>query len=193
MPPKEKLTREEIIEGAFCIIREEGYDALSARSLASRLSCSTMPLFRHFENMEEIRSLAIEMALKKYSEYIQRGLNTELPFKGSAMAYIRFAKEEPKLFQLLLMTSNQLVPTIPTEFPNQNEVLKAGQFASGLSRAETEAFHRELWIFIHGIATLIVTRVMEFEEETISRMLTNVFLGLKSHYLSCRKGESKND
>ena len=36
-----------------------------------------------------------------------------------------------------------------------------------------------MWIFVHGIATLVVLGTMEFEEEEIGEMLSDVFGGLR--------------
>ena len=41
MPPKVKITKEEIIEAALRIVRESGDEALNARNVAAALGCST--------------------------------------------------------------------------------------------------------------------------------------------------------
>ena len=63
MPPKSRYTKEEIANEALEIIRESGYDSLNARSLASRLNISTMPLFHSYENMEEIKKAAVQIGV----------------------------------------------------------------------------------------------------------------------------------
>ena len=68
MPPKSKYTKEEIAKEALELIREQGYDSLNARSLASRLGISTMPLFHSYENMDEIKKAATELGLSKYNQ-----------------------------------------------------------------------------------------------------------------------------
>ena len=40
MPPKAKLSKEEIIETAFEMTRENGFEHVTARELAHRLGCS---------------------------------------------------------------------------------------------------------------------------------------------------------
>ena len=41
MPPKIKITREEIVDTALNLVREAGEQALNARSIAAKLKCST--------------------------------------------------------------------------------------------------------------------------------------------------------
>ncbi|MBQ9086525.1 MAG: TetR/AcrR family transcriptional regulator [Clostridia bacterium] len=190
MPPKEKLTRADIQQGALALLRESGYEGLNARALAERLGCSTMPLFRHFRNMEEIRLAAIASASEIYTGYIRRGSEQPVPFKGIGMEYIRFAKEEPRLFQLFFMTSHQKVPLLPSEDPNYADVSRIASVASGLLGEEGKRMYREMWIFVHGIATMVVTGVMDFCEKEIGEMLTDVFQGLRGRFQEPKKGET---
>lgn len=179
MPPKEKLTKQDIVSGAVELIRRKGIKALNARALAEELDCSTMPLFRNFQGMEEIRRAAMERIGEIYSAYIQRGAEQELPFKAMGMEYIRFAKEEPNFFRLMFMTDPRSLETPPLEDPTHHQVVDIASHASGLDPEKAGRLYQEMWVFVHGIATLIITGVMEFREDEISTMLSDVFLGVK--------------
>ena len=48
MPPKPKFTREQLVDAAFELVREQGVDALVARELAKRLNTTTTPIFTFF-------------------------------------------------------------------------------------------------------------------------------------------------
>ena len=45
MPPKARITKEQVIDAAVEIVRTKGEDALTAKSLAGALKCSTQPIF----------------------------------------------------------------------------------------------------------------------------------------------------
>jgi len=62
MPPKVKITREEIIAAAVSIVRRSGAEAVNARDVARELNCSTQPVFSNFETMEELRAAVIYAA-----------------------------------------------------------------------------------------------------------------------------------
>lgn len=47
-----------------------------------------------------------------------------------------------------------------------------------LSDDEAHLFHLEMWVFVHGIASMLATSYLDFDEEQISRMLTDVYRGL---------------
>ena len=188
MPPKKKLTKEEIIDCAFGLLREGGMAALNARALADRLGCSTMPLFREFSNMEELRQATVGRALERYHEYVRKGMEAPLPFKGLGMAYIRFAREEPKLFQLFYMTPAGTYAEVPSVDPNQVSIDLVASSVMGGSVEEGQRVLREMWIFVHGIATMIVLGTMDFNEEEISEMLTDVFSGLRENRKEKKNG-----
>ncbi len=103
MPPKAKFTREEIVSAAFEMVRADGIECLTARALGEKLGSSARPIFTVFGGMEEIRREVIAAATALYDGYVAKGLAEKLAFKGVGTAYIRFAAEEPKLFNLLFM------------------------------------------------------------------------------------------
>ena len=55
MPPAIRYDRQQILEAALALVREEGAEALNARAVAKRLGCSTQPIFRAFANMDELK------------------------------------------------------------------------------------------------------------------------------------------
>ena len=55
MPPKVKITKEDIIKTATQLVRESGEDAINARAIASALGCSTQPIFSNFATMEQLQ------------------------------------------------------------------------------------------------------------------------------------------
>ena len=98
---RNEITRERVISSAFTELKENGWENWNARRIAKRAGCSTMPLFRLFKNMDEIRNAVISECLKTYEKYIEEGRKEPLAYRGMGRAYIRFAKEEPWIFKAL--------------------------------------------------------------------------------------------
>lgn len=185
-----KIKKEEIVEKALLLARKGGLDAINARALAKEIGCSTMPLFSSFKSMDEIKNAVIEQAKGIYKSYLDKEtVNNPKPFKGIGTAYILFAKQEPQLFKILFMTSQNLLPENSLSIDaNRDNIARAAQKATGLSLAEAKRFYFEMWIFTHGIATMCATKTIIFSESEISQMLTDIFQGLLLRY----KGEKKN-
>ena len=53
MPPKTKVSKEEILSTAVNLVRNDGENALNARNIARSLGCSTQPIFSNFINMDD--------------------------------------------------------------------------------------------------------------------------------------------
>lgn len=182
MPPKCKFTREEIIQTALDIARSEGIAAITARALGTKLGSSPKPIFSVFENMEEVQAEVLKSAKALYAGYVQTGLRQEMAFKGVGTQYILFAFKEPKLFQLLFMSEqSREIPVsgiLPIIDESYDQILQSVQDGYGLDKKDSEWLYCHLWIYTHGIAALCATNMCSFTAEDISRMMTEVCVGL---------------
>ena len=183
MPPKVKFTREQIITAALNVTRKNGIVGLTARGLAAELGSSAKPIFGLFQNMEEVQKEVIAAANTLYQSYISRGMTEGKypPYKASGIAYIQFAKEEKELFKLLFMrdrTGEKIEENREEIRPMLNIIMKN----LGISEDEARVFHLELWLYVHGIATMIATNYLDWDIEFISNALTDAFEGLRYRY-----------
>ena len=193
MPPKFMFKKEEIISAALDITRENGLSGVTARALAAKLGCSVKPIFGLFQNMEEVQQEVITAANRLYQSYLkdemQKGKYPD--YKASGMAYVRFAKEEKELFRLLFMRdrSKEKIEEDREEVRPLIELIK-----QNLSLSEDDAFlfHIEMWVFVHGFATMSATSYLNWDEETISNMLTDIYMGLVSRYKGKEKKNGSN-
>ena len=82
MPPKAKITKDEIIAITLNLLRAEGEDAMNARAIAAALGCSTQPVFSNFTSMEELQHAVLGAAYEYYhgflTEELQRGKHPPL-------------------------------------------------------------------------------------------------------------------
>ena len=183
MPPKVKVTKEDIVNAAVELVRQSGAGAVNARTVAAALDCSTQPVFSNFATMEDLRLAVVEKADLLCQDYIQRETERgEYPaYKASGMAYIRFAKEEKELFKLLYMRdrSTEYIPE-STEQTDRMETMIYEN--TGLSGIDAKLFHLEMWAYVHGVATMFATGFLDLEWELVSRLLTDGYQGLRKHY-----------
>lgn len=181
MPPKAKFTRDEMIQAGLNIIRENGMEALSARALGAKLGSSAKPIFTVFQSMEEVQGEVKKSAKSLYTEYVKKGLEQKLAFKGVGTQYILFAIQEPKLFQLLFMSQQEQKPIVENVLPvideSYKDILLSVQNGYELSENEAQQLYRHLWIYTHGIAVLCATNMCVFTAEEIDKMITQVFRG----------------
>ena len=183
MPPKCRFTREEIIQAALDLTAEKGVGALTARGLAQRLGSSAKPIFGLFANMEEVQQEVVKAANLRYQEYLRQDMSAGRypPYKASGMAYIRFAREQKELFKLLFMRDRTHEEKAAGD--ELEALLGLIQKNMGLSRDDAYRFHLDMWIYVHGIATMIATAYLEWDMDFISAALTDAYQGLRLRFL----------
>ena len=182
MPPKCKFTREEIVQAALDMVRAEGMGSITARSLGAKLGTSPKPIFTVFDSMEQVLQETVLAAKGVYTRYALEGLHSEPLFMGVGVQYLKFAREEPKLFQLLFMSEmpEKFDPftALKTYDDRFGEVVDIIQGGYQVDADNAGRLNRHPWIYTHGIATLLVTKVCQFTDEEIGQMLTEVFVSL---------------
>ena len=183
MPPKFKFTKDEITNAALNVTRKNGISGLTARALAAELGCSVKPIFGLFKNMEEVGQEVFIASDLLYQNYLREDMakGKYSPYKASGMAYIRFAKEERELFKLLFMRdrSREKIEENKEEIRPLTQLIQQN---IGISEDEAYLFHLEMWLYVHGIATMIATSYLDWDDEFISRVLTDAYMGLKYRY-----------
>ena len=178
MPRNAKFNKEEIILKAIDIVESQGIGFLTARSLGERLGSSSRPIFTTFDSMDDVIRGVNQFANDLYQSYVKIGLQEEIAFRGVGIAYIKFAKEHPNLFEILFMkqidnhpSTNNVLGIIEDSY---EEVLNSITEHYRVSKEFAKELYLDMWIFSHGIATLIVNKMCELTDEEISDRLNLV-------------------
>ena len=184
MPPKPKFTREQIIAVGLDLVRERGLEGLTAREVGARLGASARPIFTVFENMEELTREVYAAATKRMDAYAERASAYNPPTKRAGMQMAMFAREEPKLFQLILMRENKNVTTSDALFENlgpaAKEAIASMQAQYALNPDAARMLFEQIWIFTYGVSALCATGMCRFTDEELSEMITREFSGILS-------------
>ena len=179
MAPRNKFSRDEMIERAVQVVRKQGIGALTAKSLANELGVSTQPVFTCFHTIEEVRREVVNAAKILYDDYVKEGLGNDIPFLGFGMHYIRFAKEEPELYRLLFLSKDQNEGNSAFEEMNASLelVTDSMQETYHIDAKTAERYFRDMWLVAHSLATLIVTGSCPYTDQEIGRILTGFSIG----------------
>ena len=70
MPAIKELSKDYIVKVAVKMVNDKGWDSVNARSLAKALNVSTKPLYRIYNNMEEIKADIYKEISHQYDEFI---------------------------------------------------------------------------------------------------------------------------
>jgi len=102
-------TRQGIINAAHDIVRTEGIDALSIRTLADKVDYSPSALYKYFNNKEEIiEALRVE-GWKHMQSLFETQLDPDLDstrkLVQASHAYLELGDRYPELYQLMFNSS----------------------------------------------------------------------------------------
>lgn len=178
MPPKVKFTKEEIVNAALNITRRRGAQAVTTRDIAAELGVSTRPIFTYFKSMDEVREEVRLAAQAVYERYAADGLRTRVPFFGVGMQHIRFAREEPELYRLLFLRSDERGGALAAMRRLQEQVLPSIERIYRMDAATAEHYFRDMWLVGHSLSTLIVTGECPYDDAQIAQILTGFSLSL---------------
>lgn len=181
LPTTTKITKEMILNTAFEIAREKGFENISNRELAKKMNCSIRPIYYQFKNVEELNKELYKKIERYFYEFLMDNMIEDVPlYKQIGINYIKFAIAENNLFKFLFMTETKDEPSafITTDEKGFEEVVKAIKISTKLSDKDIKSFHIKMWIFAHGIATLSATKSVKFTDEQIQDLLSQEFQAL---------------
>ena len=181
MSTKIKISKDMILDAAFEIVRKHGIEKLSNRELANKLKCSIRPIYYQFENSEEMKKELYKKIEKYFYKLLLNNMIDGIPkYKQIGINYIKFAKKEKKLFQTLFMNETGLTPDafVSKAGDDYKEIEKLIKISANLEEEDIKEFHTKMWIFCHGIATLVASGTVKLTDNQIQDLLSYEFQAL---------------
>ena len=184
MPAVKKVSREEIVEAALEVVRDGGFSAVNARSVAKKLGCSTQPIYFSFQNMDELKAALTERAIQMHERRVRDSLHAhegrDSRYSSYGMGFVRFAAEEKQLFRWLYLEGEQLGPY-------QNDILLPeviGVIMEEFGYGEDVArrFHQDMIYFTYGLAILANTGHLPLTETELREAFRREFRALIAIY-----------
>lgn len=191
MAPRNKFTKDEMLAAAVRVVRKSGVGSLTAQALAKELHISTQPVFTCFGTIGNLKSDVHTEAEKIFDSYIEGGLKEKIPFLGYGMKYFKFAKEEPQLYRMLFLESNEN-STLSGMKHAQDMLRPTLTKIYNINENEANRYFRDMWIASHGLATLLVTGSCPYSEEELQKIMTGFSVSLLKSIKEV-KGFMQND
>lgn len=175
MGRKQKVTKRDILNTSFTIIREEGFENLTARHIAAKLNSSTQPIYKEFSGMPQVKKRLIEQAENFLKTEVLQVNGQQDSMMAVCSNYIQFTKKEPLFFQSLFIDRALDVFRLHEYV---SELLMGVMFLdenySSKSKEEKEYLLHLIWAAIHGMAVLIVQRRTQLTEEETKNQIYHI-------------------
>lgn len=177
MPAVVELSKEKIIKTAVKMVNDNGWNSVNARSLAKELGVSTKPLYRIYNNMEEIKEDIYREIEKEYDSFLQSHIDSKKALLTLCIAYVEFAQEYKNLFISLFLSNNlkwQNLENVLDEKWNQSTIINLVN-KHGYSFEEAKKLFMDIWLYANGLATLIATNEITIENKEILVKLVKIY------------------
>ncbi len=163
MPPRITVTREQVLEAAFELLRAAGPTALTARRVAGALGCSTQPVYRAYGSMEELKADVMGRADDEVMAYLAPDAGDEPPFMAVGLGSLRLARDEPHLYRAVVQSGEALREMQQQQAPPDwvLERMRAEPLLGSLSDRQLARINTLMWLFSQGVATLFLSEQAE--------------------------------
>lgn len=106
MPPKNKFSKQQIIEKGFEIAKNEGIEAISVRRIAKELNSSIAPIYVNFKDINELKRAVVNKVFEISKDFSNIKFTGD-KFLDIGIASLKFANEYSVLFRELVLTKNE--------------------------------------------------------------------------------------
>ena len=173
-PRRVTLTRDRVLEAACSLVGERGLSALSARAVAETLGASVAPIYSAYGSMEELQAAVLEAAYARLREYTGREY-TNMPFRSAGVGLVMFARDEPQLYHALFLERHARGQLVTRMLEHLRETLRESPGFEQLAPAMRDELLMDMWIYTHGLASMVVAGLMPRPEaEAVDRKLNRV-------------------
>lgn len=175
MSPKEiSFGREIVLKAGLEVVRDKGFEGLTARRVASALSASVAPVYKAYGSMEDLTRAVLEECRRLVDERTRQPL-TEIPFLNIGVGIVVFARDEKALFRALFHSPHHC-PEILEGFTHSIlERMKADQMLRWLPENRLGRLLDGLWLYTLGLATAIIFgQLVDPSTENIVRLLRSM-------------------
>lgn len=184
MPAAKKVSKDEIIDAAVDVLRDGGFSAINARSVAKKLGCSTQPIYFSFKNMEELKAALTDRAIRMHTRHVRDLLRihegSDSRYSSYGMGFVKFAAEEKQLFRWLYLEGEQR-----GAYRNDvlfSEVITVIVDEFGYSEEVARRFHQDMVYFTYGLAILANTDHLNLTESELREAFRREFRALIAVY-----------
>lgn len=154
--PKQKITKEMVVNAAFELARAEGAENITVKAIAEKLSCSVQPIYSYCENMEGLRQEVAARAGEFVREYTALRIDREDMFRSTGKAYAMLAGEEPNIFKLFILHQRNNISSLAELYAAETDPDVAKIIAKnlGIGISAAQELHLNMLIYTVGIGAI---------------------------------------
>jgi len=163
MPPKQKYTKQKIIDTAFELAKVEGIENLTARKLGDALGSSVATIYANFEDIETLKKSVVKRIFKMSRDMSKEEVTGDR-FLDIGIASLRFAKQYSVLFKELVLKKNKYMEDYDSSLGQSIlEDMKKDSSLSELTDEELMMVLLKMRIFQLGLSVMVANDLLPKE------------------------------
>ena len=175
MPRTKQIEKQDILRAAAEVIRQKGESALTVRSIAGVLGCSTQPLYYEFANIEQLRAELLPYVRQQYLQF--RCSN----YKEFGRHFLNFARQEKELFRFVYLSRRAPGETLLDDI-NYDETIRLLSQNLEMEPETSRRMHHQMQLRCYGLGVMLATDYLELTEAQIETELTEFYSLILRHY-----------
>ncbi|MEY3378458.1 MAG: TetR/AcrR family transcriptional regulator [Candidatus Nanopelagicaceae bacterium] len=173
------------IRAAKNLIDSEGLNSLGIRRVAEATGVSPAALYRHFENLEQLKAEVSAQIRLELGEFLKakrdrtplsrsKSRNALIRFEALGEAYIDYARKHPRLFEIAFIHCDEkpISEFADLAWELLQESIKELDQVGLLDRKIAVAAPMIAWSSVHGLAVLVAQRaILQREQDQALRQI----------------------
>ncbi|EOL48763.1 hypothetical protein RV11_GL003258 [Enterococcus phoeniculicola] len=103
-----KIFREQLLEGAYQLVVDEGFKHFHARKVAKVISCSTQPIYREFDNLTTFKAATSEYIIQTVEQFLSDKERHDLSSFSEVLC--QYADKHPDEFERFFLVDETCKP-----------------------------------------------------------------------------------
>ena len=163
MARKEKFSKEAILKKSVNYVHDYGIERISTRELSKYIGCSTQPLFRCYQNMEDFYENLLAALYQVFISFTQKLSNQKQDLFAHSYSYILFARKEPNIFKALFMNDKASY---------LSNLMDLDGISTRYQISKEKAMEvRDICFYVHGIACQIAINQVDITDNDLYKKL----------------------
>jgi AcrR family transcriptional regulator len=174
--------RGRILDCALDLYLEHGLKGLSMRHVGESLGVSATAIYRHYRNKEDLLHNVLGEAVKVFGSYLFTALSGKTPeerFQRGGEAYLDFALEKSKYYEVIFMAPSQLGgDSLPEDLRERStatfqflvdrvqECMESGY----IRKDDANAVSMTIWAHTHGLVSIYLAKKWPLDEAGFRRL-----------------------
>lgn len=157
--PKQKITKEMVVEAAFEVAREYGMEQVMVKNIAEKLGCSVQPIYSYCKSMDGLKKDVMVRVRMFIQKYVAEHLDVTDMFRSTGRIYLQLAKEEPNIFKMFILQERENVSSLDDLYRSETNPNTANFIAEkmNISVEKAKQVHLNMLIYTIGIGTIFAS------------------------------------